>query len=858
MQELESKSVVEDVKADQNPVITGSLDAQNSPSSTGEDTGAIADLKPSKFAVTEQEPESPNSKYSVTETAADLSPQKMVSMKGKLIFQSLFETKRSPPGSPGSATSSSTLINPQSRKVSPLSLKDSTEHNSDSKYELDPVAAIEAETKKQLLMHLRKKTVLEAKVVRKAENLIGQVKALSAELKAAKVQVQNTARSADRAKNEACALTLTNHVLRLVMKDLTRELSREKHGAQMGLTQLEGETIGCQEKEGSFQNHLESVGLDGLSALNTSPSNQQECPPQTGIQRPETVPEENDLSFNDKYGLDPASVWEILDPLPPTAHQNSVKEDTREVLDAPEAITKAKGHEAEFDADDSSQDTPQTTLQGDLEKKEEEHKEDWAQEDATIQEPAVDIMQTHEFAEGVDIDRQHNFISNFEFSDAGGPATLWGILEHNRDEAKEDDRIEPDAKGVDIDREHNVMSNFEFSDAAGPATLWGILNQGQQETKEDGKTDPDAANAEIMDIDRNHNVSSNFEFSEAAGPATLWGILEHDWKEIKEDDSTHPDAERMDIGHEHDVLYNFEFTDAAEPATLRGILEPNRNETREESDAEDVDVDREHNVFADFEFSDAAGPATLWGILEHNRNQTEEDGRTDQDEEAEADKATSVVKEADAGELKDAIVEADLGGVTEADETVGVSDIPDPATMVENLRSEQDQNEATDQAGASVEGAITAEAEVSGTSTLCSEFSKGTSTAVSLKISSDSSGKIGGSFDVSNDEEVIRCPPNTRDHSAIAEGSTSRVRDASPTGKIPNSQAMNKTQKRKLERKRAQEKKAEEAASRRQMEEAAAAAKEPESLGAKRLRLQLAREARDRQLVEEWSKITGQ
>lgn len=47
-----------------------------------------------------------------------------MSIPGDLVFQSLFETKETPPGSPGSTTSSSTLVNPQSRKVSPTGVKD--------------------------------------------------------------------------------------------------------------------------------------------------------------------------------------------------------------------------------------------------------------------------------------------------------------------------------------------------------------------------------------------------------------------------------------------------------------------------------------------------------------------------------------------------------------------------------------------------------------------------------------------------------------------------------------------------------------------------------------------------------------
>lgn len=87
----------------------------------------------------------------------------------------------------------------------------------------------------------------------------------------------------------------------------------------------------------------------------------------------------------------------------------------------------------------------------------------------------------------------------FEFSEAAGPATLWGILQSNRSEIKAENKA------------YTVEEATGVSDAAGPATLWGILRSNQSE---DGAEDRGAVEEEVAVV------------SAVPGAATLWGNLQ--------------------------------------------------------------------------------------------------------------------------------------------------------------------------------------------------------------------------------------------------------------------------------------------------------------------------------------------
>ena len=88
---------------------------------------------------------------------------------------------------------------------------------------------------------------------------------------------------------------------------------------------------------------------------------------------------------------------------------------------------------------------------------------------------------------------------------------------------------------------------------------------------------------------------------------------------ITENDSSHRQAQGTCIDHEGGYNQNFEFSEPAGSATLWGILMSNKceDEANKEADGEPA------------RFSEAAGPATLWGILMSNKCEDEANKEAD-------------------------------------------------------------------------------------------------------------------------------------------------------------------------------------------------------------------------------------
>ena len=83
---------------------------------------------------------------------------------------------------------------------------------------------------------------------------------------------------------------------------------------------------------------------------------------------------------------------------------------------------------------------------------------------------------------------------------------------------------EDDEQGTCVGREGDSHDSFEFSEPAGPATLWGILQtrRGEDEAAKEANAVKEAANV----------------FDAAAGPATLWGILHSNQSQHQAKDKT--------------------------------------------------------------------------------------------------------------------------------------------------------------------------------------------------------------------------------------------------------------------------------------------------------------------------------
>lgn len=529
MQDIESTgstSTVMEVEEDQHAITAATLDDQNPTGSTETVREAANDQEPINTAAIKTEQDSLDSASAVTAAMEDQESESKASTKTELTFQSLFETKetnKSPPGSPGSATSTNTLVNPQSRKVSPISVKDFAYPASGTKHVLDPVAIIEEETKKELLKQLRKKTASEAKIAQKAESLIRQVKALSADLKAAKADSQKTTRLVDPAKAEASALTLSNVMLREVAKDLSLELRRVKRDAQVQQNQSNVETTGNQVKEGSTQNHMEPAdensasaygrmqrgqdssvergqGLNGLSGDNTLISATKETSLEIEVEGSEAAPEEHNPSFFDKYGLDPASLSGIFSPSSPTVQQLSDNKSAEEVSHAAEATKELIYYEFDSFVDEAgeatSQDTQQQFSETDEDKEEEGLKEDRTQEDPAVEESVMDAIQSAHYVEDVVTGREGFVNANFELSDAAGPATLWGIIQSDETETGAEERS---AAGEEMDG-GEVTDGGEtasVSEVLVPVIMETVLQSEQGESEVE---DQDGAGVEAADI----------------------------------------------------------------------------------------------------------------------------------------------------------------------------------------------------------------------------------------------------------------------------------------------------------------------------------------------------------------------
>ena len=539
-------------------------------------------------SASEKDHNSPGATDAVTEAILDQEPQKDMSKKGELIFQSLFEVKNTPPGSPGSATSSSTLVNTQSRKVSPTAVKDFAYPSSDSKHVYDPVAVIEATTKKELLKQLKKKTAAEEKASRKAVKLTAAIKALSAELKVVKANVQNRDAQADLAKTHANAMTLSNVVLREAVQEISLELSREKNITQIQGTQSQGETAWNQKKEESLQNHLEMVDEVGANVyhniahlLNASVKRDQsseDTEDQELVQK-QTVPlSTDDVVESNEFESSAAGVYD----------QKAIEEPQFEEVGSDstgraheESLAEINGEDLDDKACTDEETEKEQIRNGSCpaEESEEENVENGAYplEETTKEcEPNVEWifpgLKPKDFAVGKDQTTVDPIATDFEDATPDQDSLSESSGEEQESEVDDDDStptVEDAVSGSDCDENpaaqdadpetlqndsyvHGVVNghdgglngNFNFSEPAGPATFWGILNSNQSETEVEDKA---VAGEKAVEI------------SEAEAPATLWGILESEAVEEKTIASEEPAAASE--------------AEAPGPATLWGILE---------------------------------------------------------------------------------------------------------------------------------------------------------------------------------------------------------------------------------------------------------------------------------------------
>lgn len=196
-------------------------------------------------------------------------PKQYVLAPSEDLFQSLYSTNATPPTSPGGTSSSSTLADPSSRRVSPseslmgakgspTAVKDFAYSPLDCNHVRDPLSIVEENTKLELLKQLKKKTVGENKASRKAEKLKARNDDLKAELDATKEKLRNQEVRIELATVQANALILSNYVLRHEMQNFKHELSSEPVSAKIEEIESAGETVRIGQDE-------ESIGYEGGS-----------------------------------------------------------------------------------------------------------------------------------------------------------------------------------------------------------------------------------------------------------------------------------------------------------------------------------------------------------------------------------------------------------------------------------------------------------------------------------------------------------------------------------------------------------------------------------------------------------------
>ena len=200
-------------------------------------TGAKADQK--NEAITET---TANQKHeAITGMVADQKYRKYKLAPVEDLFQSLFNTEKTPPTSPGNASSSSTLVDPSSRRVSPsdatvgaeatsTTVADVADPSLDGSDISDPVSSLDKMPKLELLRQLEEMTAEEERACRKAEKHAARSKQLSAEIAALKGQLRDIEVQDDVAKTHGAALTLLNFVRGHAMQDDVHRLRREQHG----------------------------------------------------------------------------------------------------------------------------------------------------------------------------------------------------------------------------------------------------------------------------------------------------------------------------------------------------------------------------------------------------------------------------------------------------------------------------------------------------------------------------------------------------------------------------------------------------------------------------------------------------
>ena len=720
-------STVMGVVADQEPVTAAEIrGVQDSPGTKCSVIVHTVKQEPAASVDTIENQELPSSKKAATE--ADQKPHKYMLTTGENLFQSLFATEKTPPTSPGSVGSGSTLVNSSSRKVSPadseirakgspIAVKDFAYPSSDSKHVLkhvlDQEAVIEEDTKRQLLKQLKKKTAAEKKGSRKVVKLTARNKTLGAQLKSAKSNVQNREAQADLAKTYANAMTLLNVVLRQVVQDLSNELSREKNGAHVQGTQSQGETTWSQQKEESLQNHLELA-----HELRTNAYGRMARLKNASVERSQGMDDMDDMDGQGSIQEETMSL------MGETVEPKEYGSATVEVLDR-EASEEPQVELVEYNSSTSASagTQPETKVEGSEGRPEEK-------DNGVFEASGLDPAALSGTANSVTPTVQEDS----EKKDAEEISCAEEALDTVKEHETEDDKMEEEQIGSQGFSSEETTNQVELSVEwifPGPKPEESAVRKGQ------AMVDPIATNLE-------HATPDEEGLSESSG---------EDQVSEADDNGSSPVVKDLVSGSDYD----------GNPA----VHEPITDENTKHDDIRGVDTGCEGCLDRDYEFSEAAGPATLWGILQANQRENEVEDRADVGEEA------AGVPEAAGPAILWGVVRSeqyeseveDQDGARDEAEDVSSNEVPEPATLWGILKSNRESSGEVfceegvgNQAGANSHTALD-ESEKNGSADLLDEDDAELIATSHYGYAPDLNDNTNDLYDVSDNEEEIMEPP---------------------------------------------------------------------------------------------------
>ena len=647
--------------------------------------------------------EHPGAETTTLGTKADQKPRKYVLESGENLFHSLYATDKTPPTSPGSASSSSTLVDPSSRKVSPsdstmgsksspIAAKDFAYSSLDEKHVRDPLSIVEENTKLELLWQLKNKTIGEKMASRAAEKRKAKNLALSAELDATKEKLRSKEVEADVTRTHANALILSNFALRNAMQDDTNAPRDEQHGVEVETTKSAGGMIEHQGLEGDLQNNFRPAGTsvasayshgtvlsespdefgEGLAHAGAQDSIQQEQMPPTSDNSESEHLESNTVEDVHRRASEEPQTALIGSRISASASASQLEgnaegflgrskgkvDDLSKEIRSDELATsgtmtsvessgskvfkegKAQGQKDPTDdigiasnQDDqgasSSINRTQHSENSNTQVQNSLHGHDQKVEQKTYIGHSIAHDSTHLLKSTNSTTNMSNDARNMaieprteeellsELSDIGHTPIshdkkLPIKVEHQADDKSEgeedededeviyeddDDELfdqDDDVKGKCIGREGVSHDPFEFSEPAGPATLWGILQTNQE----------DEAAEKVNAVEEAATVS------DAAGPATLWGILHSHQSEQQAKHTTVADRNTAELDLDTEAPANSAAVDPVDQGGWEPNPDPDRPRQKTDFEIWAEQNPEEYGVFLQDEFGKKAPHGT--------------------------------------------------------------------------------------------------------------------------------------------------------------------------------------------------------------------------------------------------------